>query len=509
MNLGKHSTVTFLVLLLAVSLLLRIPGLLESLWYDEVYRTQLMLQKKSLSKLLFHDVHNFLYNVMMYLWINVFGDSELSIRIPSLLLGYASAIIFSLWVSRKFGASIALAVLAWVLLSPFHIWYSTEAKNNAVVILFATLIFVSYANLLEDGQWKWVVLATVSGVLGILTDFLLLLPLLSMLIMIVADLARNFSKDALKKVITVFILTACLASPLIIFKLGLQDEMLRTYLKPLNVEELYLLLFNFLSNGNAILKIHVYKGLASVHGLGCWIFLLVSSLVLIIVFLRGAYAFMKSRTGLFVNIAFTVPIVTMFCLTWYASARYGEKHFVYLERNLGSILLYLYALILIYGVSQIGKLKLRHGILATIFALNLVGTGLMLTVNKDQWTVWLPNPDWRTFANDVRDDMREALVFTNCKPLAIRYYLKDLESRATEMKIAPNVSARNLRAYISGEFQSRLIQHPRCFYIAINKFWDTAPTRVLNYRLIRRMYHLVERKDYKALEVYKYSLYPL
>ncbi|MBW1765166.1 MAG: glycosyltransferase family 39 protein, partial [Deltaproteobacteria bacterium] len=201
MEINKQNTIIFFLLLFTGSLIVRIPSLQESLWFDEAYRTFLMLNSDNISKVLFHDVHNFLYNGLMYLWINIFGDSELSIRIPSLLLGYAATFIFCSWTHRKFGPSMALGVLIWVLFSPFHIWYSTEAKNNALVMFFAVSVFVSYANLLENGGWKWVLIDTVAGTLGIFSDFLLMLPLISILVMAVVDLIRNFSKDTLKKIL--------------------------------------------------------------------------------------------------------------------------------------------------------------------------------------------------------------------------------------------------------------------------------------------------------------------
>src|SRR3954468_15698820 len=53
-------------LLLGLSLALRVPGLFESLWFDEVYRTFVVLRDDIMKDLLLHDVHNPLYNAFMY-----------------------------------------------------------------------------------------------------------------------------------------------------------------------------------------------------------------------------------------------------------------------------------------------------------------------------------------------------------------------------------------------------------------------------------------------------------
>ena len=507
MNLRIKNSQTFIILILLfmASLMLRIPGLLESLWYDEAYRTSLILNKDNITRLLFHDVHNFLYNGFMYVWINIFGDSEISIRIPSLLFGYISIIIICLWSYRRLGPKIAWGVLIWLLISPFHIWYSTEAKNNSMVIFFTVLIFVSYVNLLERGEWKWAILAIISGVLGIFTDFLLLLPLTSILIMSIVNLAMDYSWDKTRKILFAFLLTAGLTSPLFFFKISHTEEMLRYYLKPLTLKELYLLLCNLLPNGNAILNIHVYRGLASLHGLWQWAFLLLSSIIFIIALLKGISLFIKSKPGYFINIVFLVPIIMIFCMTGYMSLRYGEGHYVYLERSLGSILLCFYALIIIYGANSISSPKFRYGILSAIFTITLTGSILMLTINKDKWSIWLPNPDWRAYANDIKEETCRSVVFTSCPPLAIKYYLKDQGGMVTPMLINPSDSLDNIRAYIKKEAQKRSFAQPEYFYVAINRYWDLYNVQYINSKIIRWIYPLLEERHYLALDVYKYG----
>src|SRR5262245_29050627 len=115
---------------LVVSLAARISGLTESLWYDEALRTRQSLSGDRLMRLLLHDVHNPLYNAFMAGWIRVFGDSEVSIRLPSLLAAYGAALILWWWSRLRFGRCVADLALVWTVLSPVHWWYSTEAKNN-------------------------------------------------------------------------------------------------------------------------------------------------------------------------------------------------------------------------------------------------------------------------------------------------------------------------------------------------------------------------------------------
>jgi len=500
---NKRNILLFSLLALS-SLGFRMPGLLESIWYDEAYRTGILLNAKLLNRILFHDIHNFLYNGFMYLWIQVFGDSELSIRTPSLLLGFGSIAVFSLWTHRRLGGATAACVLVFLLFSPFHIWYSTEAKNNMMVMFFAATIFVSYANLIEKREWKWVAWAAVTGSLGVFTDFLLLLTLLGIIIMSLLEVKIHPGEGVAKKLITALGLTACLILPLILFKAYHQDEMLRGYLKTFDLEELFLLLCNFLPTGNAIFPIRPYRGLKSVTSVWQLAFLSVTSLGVIAALFKGLYEFRHSRHGIAVITCFVVPIALMFCLSWYVSFRFGGKNHVFLERALGSVIFYLYSLVLIHGAMKFRNRALRHGLLAFLLVANLIGSVFMLTVNRDQWTVYKPNPDWRSLSRDLDGALGDAMVFTSCDSLALQYYLKDLGDRAVFFNPPVKDGVMHLGPYIQEAFLKRGIRNPSFFYIVVNQYWGSKKLAAVNREVISKLYGQVEEKRYFGLAVYKY-----
>jgi hypothetical protein len=67
-------------ILLLVGLVLRVPRLTQSIWFDEAFRTFVVLKAENARSILLHDVHNPLYNACMYIWIRVFGDSDFASR---------------------------------------------------------------------------------------------------------------------------------------------------------------------------------------------------------------------------------------------------------------------------------------------------------------------------------------------------------------------------------------------------------------------------------------------
>jgi hypothetical protein len=178
---------------------------------------------------------------------------------------------------------------------------------------------------------------------------------------------------------------------------------------------------------------------------------------------------------------------------------------IFVERSM-IILLPPFFVLWACGITALRNVWARRVLLAILLCLNCWSLFNLFVKKADTWTVWLPNPDWKGFAHDIRQDIESSLVFTNSKPLAMQHYLKDFKAHVTEMEISPNVDQQQLRAYIDAQFRDRAISVPQFFYVAIDKFWDTSPTRILNHRLIRRMYPLLQRTDYVALEVYKYSL---
>ena len=133
------SRLIFAFLFFIAALLVRLPNFNESLWYDEVWYTFMRLNPNSINRVLFHDVHPPLYPLLILGWIKLFGDSEIAVRLPSLLFGLASlGVMFALarsWFNRR------IAFLSTILmaLSPVHIWYSQENKNNMLLLLLTVL----------------------------------------------------------------------------------------------------------------------------------------------------------------------------------------------------------------------------------------------------------------------------------------------------------------------------------------------------------------------------------
>lgn len=173
-------------LLLAVSLILRLINLNQSLWLDEA--VQAITAKESFSYIFQEirgDFHPPLYYFLMHFWVRIFGSSEIVIRLPSVLFGVATVLVLYKYLS--YVRLKTVAVLAAVLLatSPFHIYYSQEARMYSMVTFFASLSMYFFIKINEIKKLRingLLILYFISTVLMIYSDYYGFLVLLAQMI---------------------------------------------------------------------------------------------------------------------------------------------------------------------------------------------------------------------------------------------------------------------------------------------------------------------------------------
>jgi mannosyltransferase len=131
--------------ILATAFALRFPLLdRTSFWYDEaVSWSQSNSSLDHLLSTIAADNHPPLHNLVLWLWMPFFGDSESALRWPSLIAGVAAVWLLYLLGRELNGRTAGLAAAFLLAISPFHIWYSAEARMYAVFSA-AGLAFVLY-----------------------------------------------------------------------------------------------------------------------------------------------------------------------------------------------------------------------------------------------------------------------------------------------------------------------------------------------------------------------------
>jgi len=501
------------LLLLAAAVLARLPYFNESLQYDEVWYTLSRLNKGSLRRILLHDVHPPLYPILMKVWIELFGDSEISIRLPPLLFGLASlGVLFALtraWFDRR------TALLATVLMafSPVHIWYSQEAKNNMLLMLMTLLTVYGLERAWTHNRRRDWLLFVASAILGLWTNHFALWVVAAAFLWLWLQTARDPGHGSLKHVAGSTVAVALAYTPLVWVTLRNADGMAREYLRPFTMAETYKLFLIFLSHGNTLRTLSPYAPLQRLleqH----WSFFLIDGFFALLLVTGLLFAIRhrlrrRKETGRpsdpdaaridLLLLYFLVPPIALLA----ASFLYPK---IYIDRSM-IILLPPFCILLSHGVMSLSRPRWRTVVVTALVCANIIALANLWVIKRDAWTVLKPNPDWRAFARDLREDTNRTVVFVSCPPWAVQYYLKDSGSIAVWLGSDSDADSR-----VIGESARRLlgrhgIRYPHFFYVVINRYWGDKQASKLNEEVFAREYPLLEKNQYFALDVYKYGFH--
>ncbi len=137
----------------------------ESLWQDEAWSWGLIQgnPKDLLLRLYRFDAHPPLYFLCLQAW-SAFGSSEAWLRALSVLFGLASIPLLYRLASRVGGGKAGLFASALLAFSPYHVYYSREARSYALLFLLCILSLDLLLDLAaERHRGKWVAFAAASA----------------------------------------------------------------------------------------------------------------------------------------------------------------------------------------------------------------------------------------------------------------------------------------------------------------------------------------------------------
>lgn len=157
-------------LILSIAVILRLISLNQSLWLDEA--TSALAAKMPIAdlftKFLPGDFHPPLYYLLLKYWTAVFGYSEISLRIPSIIFGLSTVYVIFLVGKKVFGKKIGLIASALLSTSGLAVYYSQEARMYSLAAFLVSLLIYLYL------QKRWLYFSIVLLAIG-LTDYVALL----------------------------------------------------------------------------------------------------------------------------------------------------------------------------------------------------------------------------------------------------------------------------------------------------------------------------------------------
>lgn len=156
-----------LVVVLAAAAALRLNDLdRTSIWYDEaVSWSQSNGSLPALLESVATDNYPPLHNIILWMTIPVIGDGETALRLPSALLGVVAVLLTYLAGKLLAGRITGLTAAALLALSPFHIWYSTEARMYALQAACGLAYLLATLKVLNRASALWLTLLALFGAL--------------------------------------------------------------------------------------------------------------------------------------------------------------------------------------------------------------------------------------------------------------------------------------------------------------------------------------------------------
>lgn len=131
--------------LVIVGFTLRLITLDRSLYYDELWGTDLFIGRASvLLRTIYRDTQPPFPNILSFLWNSVFGDSVISIRMPSVLCGVGTIVATAKLAERFRGRRAGILAGAITALSPNAIFWSQIARHYSLGILLGVLSAVTF-----------------------------------------------------------------------------------------------------------------------------------------------------------------------------------------------------------------------------------------------------------------------------------------------------------------------------------------------------------------------------
>jgi len=149
--------------IIGLALLSRTLGISQDFWLDEVATLEYTRSSLLDQLTLFVSPNNHVLNTLLIkLSIDLFGESEWSVRLPAVIFGIMTVPVLYWVAQRSFGKWLALAVSLLLAVSYHHIFFSQNARGYSAYLflsLLGTGLFLR--GLKDDKLWVWTLYITV------------------------------------------------------------------------------------------------------------------------------------------------------------------------------------------------------------------------------------------------------------------------------------------------------------------------------------------------------------
>jgi mannosyltransferase len=365
---------SFWVWPLLIGLLLRLYKLTSSsIWHDEGYTMWLL--RYNIPEILARtarDVHPPGYYLMAKPWIEIFGNSEFSVRFLSLIFSvgiiyFVFKIIADIWNEKAgFWASMFVA------LSPFMVRFGQEARMYGVVAFFTTLATYYFVRMVKEKNLKYLYFYVPAMLIAMYTQYYAFFVIISHWI-ILSIYTKGFWKfnwkQSIKEKVGVFSKNWWVANILLL--VGYAPWFPIAYSQVTRISGDYWIKPEWITArtipGN-ILNFITYSHLDGVYYWNQFLGQLVYWVIISILIFSVLYLFkIKNKRKIAFSIAIFgyLPMILVFIVSKIASPIYQDRYFPFSA----------IAILAIWGIliSEIRKKHLKAGVIALSVIVLLIG----------------------------------------------------------------------------------------------------------------------------------------
>ncbi len=142
------------------------------IWYDEAF--SILFSEKGLKAMLYGtlaqtgigsaDIHPLGYYTLLWLWMEMFGESLVAVRLFSILTGIVNVIlIYLIGKEAVSGEKTVLLGTLFAALAPFQIHYAQEIRMYSMMTMWLLLATYAYQRGTKTHLWKWWILLAISA----------------------------------------------------------------------------------------------------------------------------------------------------------------------------------------------------------------------------------------------------------------------------------------------------------------------------------------------------------
>ena len=534
-----------------IALLLRLPNLNESLWFDELWSTRLVLKNLTLlSNTLIFDLHPPFYSLFMYVWVKFFGDAELAVRMPPLIFGISSIVLAYALAVKLTEKKTALLMSVLLCLSPVHIWYSQEARPYSATLFLLLLSILSYHKLKDSPPhpvWYFVYVGSMTT--AVLSHYYIGVYVILISAMCIFEWIRHLNAEVNRRLLILnSVSLACLIAFVSLKRVFSGIVLGSSYLRALTPFQLWMLFFNWFLCGNSLWDINPYNN--DVNVLLQKPLMGVVQMCFFVLFMHGTTLILKEKKQT-ENSSSAHLLLYLFSLPLFIMGLHlvGLEN-AYIERSAFVALPFFY-MILAKGATAFES----KPVTISCIVLTIIFSIISLTAyfwKSERWTVYKPNPDWRAaagyFGDELKGTAERSLAFGATPATELTYYdvrirelldatgadyrLKMLEGRVKRLLGGKNLLAKTISAGIEREVQFRnqeraharlLIHYPniddteavyralsrqnvKTFYLIHNRYWPGRFKKLLKIVMEDARVQFQSNRSLKGIEIFKFRV---